>query len=108
MIVSAMICLSLVRKFLIDRGSSVSIIFKKVYDQRRMEAKDLILSKACILGFNSAATEAVGYVELPVELRDGDCTRVRILPFVVLDVDSQCNVFLDRSTIVGFRVAIAN
>ena len=60
----------------------------------KMETKDLKPSKARIHGFNGATTDAVGYVELPVELGQGERRRVRILPFVVLDVDSPYNVFL--------------
>ena len=45
MVISATIGPALVRRILIDCGSSVNIIFKKAYDQMRMEAKDLKPSK---------------------------------------------------------------
>ena len=48
MVISAMIGPALVG-ILIDCGSSVNIIFKKAYDQMRMEDKDLKLFKARIL-----------------------------------------------------------
>ena len=94
LVISATIGPTFVRRILIDCGSSVNIIFKKAYDQMKLETKDFNPSKARIHGFNGAATDAVGYVELPVELGQGECRRVRILPFIVLDDDSPYNVFL--------------
>ena len=107
MVISAMISPALVRRILIDCGSSVNIIFKKAYDQMKMEVKDLKPSKARVHGFNGAATDAIGFVELPVELGEGERRRVRILPFIVLDVDSPYNVFLGRPTLAEFRGALA-
>lgn len=59
MVISAMIDPVLVRKILIDHGSSVNIIFKKTYDQMLLEGKDLKPCKARIHNFNCIATEAV-------------------------------------------------
>ena len=73
----------------------------------KLEANDLKPCNARIHGFNGAATDAVGYVELPVELGQGERTRVRILPFIVLDVDSPYNVFLGRPALAEFGVALA-
>ena len=76
MVISATIGPAYVKRILIDCGSSVNIIFKKAYDQMKMETKDFKPSKACIHGFNGAATDAVGYVKLPVELGQGERRRV--------------------------------
>ena len=73
----------------------------------KMETKDLKPSKARIHSFNGAATDAVGFVELPVELGEGEHRRVRTLPFIVLDDDSPYNVFLGRPALEEFRAALA-
>ena len=49
----------------------------------------------------------MGYVELPVELGEGERRRVRILPFIVLHFDSPYNIFLGRPALVEFRAALA-
>jgi hypothetical protein len=108
MVISAIIGSALVKWILIDCGSSVNIIFKKAYDQMRMEAKDLEPSKIRIHGFNDVAIEAVSFVKLPVELGEGERKRVRILPFVFLDVDSPYNVFLGHLALPEFRAALAS
>mgnify|MGYP003362205481 CR=1 FL=1 len=77
-VILAMIGPALVRKTLIECGSSINIIFQTDYDQLRMEAKDLKPSTASIHGFNGVATEAAGYVELPMKLGEGDRRRVRM------------------------------
>ena len=46
-------------------------------------------------------------VELPVELGTGECRSIRILQFVVLDVESPYNAFLGRPALAEFRAIIA-
>lgn len=54
----------------------------------KMEAKDLKPYKVRIYGFNCAAIEAVGFVELPVELgeggRRGGCRFYRLLFWMLI------------------------
>ena len=92
---------------LVDNGSSVNIPFKKAFEQIRLEAKDLKPCEGWIRGFNGASMALMGYVELQVTLWQGDRQRVRILPFVVLDVESPYNAFLGRPALAEFRACIA-
>ena len=85
---------SLVHKMLVDNGSSVNILFKNAFKQMRLEAKDLKPCEGWLRGFNGASTAPMGYVELPVTLGQGDHQRVRILPFVIFDVESPYIAFL--------------
>ena len=96
-----------VHKVLVDNGSSVNILFKKAFDQMNLEIKDLKPCQGWIRGFNGASTAPMGYVELPVTLGEGERQRVRILPFVVLDVESPYNAFLGRPALAKFRACIA-
>ena len=63
---------TLVRKVLVDNGSSVNILFKKAFEQMRLEAKDLKPCQGWIRGFNGVSTSPMGFVELPVTLGQGD------------------------------------
>ena len=65
------------------------------------------MTKARIYGFNGMGTEAVGYVELPVELGIRDRRRVRMLLFIVMDIESPYNAILGRPALADFRAALA-
>jgi len=71
-----------------------------------MDVKDLKPCKARIHGFNSAASQLMGYVVLPVKLGSDDCTRVWMLPFLIMDVESPYNAFLRQSALTEFRAAV--
>jgi len=106
MVISAMIRQALVKKILVECGSLVNIILKQAYEQTKMEAKDMKPCKTHIHGFNGVAAEVVGFVELPTDLDCSDRTRVRMLPFIVLDVNSPHNALLGLSALVEFRAAL--
>ena len=48
-----------------------------------------------------------GLCRVTVTLGEGERQRVRILPFVVLDVESPYNAFLGRPALAKFRACIA-
>lgn len=51
------------QRILVDSGSSVNILFKRAYDQMKMEAKDLKPCQSRIHGFNRSATIPTGVVK---------------------------------------------
>ena len=73
----------------------------------KMEAKDLKPSKARTHSFNGMGTDVVGYIELPIELGIEERRRIRILSFIVLDIESPYNAFLGRPALADFRAALA-
>ena len=85
----------------------MNILFKRAYDQMKMEAKDLKPCQSRIHGFNGRATIPTGVGELPVELGTQERRRVWILQFVGPDIDSLYNTFLDRPALTEFKAAIA-
>ena len=96
-----------VHKVLVDNKSSVNILFKKTFDLMNLELKDLKPCEGWICGFNGASTTPMGYVELSVTLGEGEHQRVRILPFVVVGIESPYNAFLGRPALAKFRACIA-
>ena len=73
----------------------------------KVEAKDLKPTKARIYGFSGKGTEAVGYVEFPVELRVGNRSRIRMILFIVVDIDSPYNASISRPALAVFRATLA-
>ena len=107
LVITITISPAIVHKVLVDNGSSVNILFKKTFSQMKLEPKDLKPCEGWIRGFNGASTAPIGYVELSVTLGEGERQRVRILPFVVLDIESSYNAFLGQPALAKFRACIA-
>lgn len=106
-VITAVIGPATVHKVLVDNGSSVNILFKKTFDQMKLEPKDLKPCDGWVRGFNGSTTAPMGYVDLSVTLGEGDRQRVRILSFVVLDVPTSYNAFLGRPALAKFRAYLA-
>ena len=96
-----------VKHIFLNCGCSVNNNFKKAYDQRKVEAKVLKPTKARIYGFGGKGTEAVGYMELPVELGVGKRSRIRMILFIVVDIDSPYNASISRPALAVFRATLA-
>ena len=79
LVISAQVGPAWIKRILVDSGSSVNILFKRAYDQMKMEAADLKPCQSRVHGFNGSATIPTGMVELPVELGVGERQRVRML-----------------------------
>ena len=108
LVISAMIGPAFVKPIFLNCGCSVNINFKKAYDQRKVEAKVLKPTKARIYGFGEKGTEAVGYVELLVELGDGKRSRIRMILFIVMDIDPPYNAFIGRPAVAVLRATLAS
>ena len=79
LVISAQVGPAWMKRILVDSGSSVNILFKREYDQMKMEAKDLKPCQSRIHCFDGSASIPTGVVELPVELGVGERRRVRML-----------------------------
>ena len=76
LVISAQVGLAWMKRILVDSGSSVNILFKRAYDQMKMEPADLKPCQSRVHGFNGSATIPTGMMELPVELGVGERRRV--------------------------------
>lgn len=72
LVITTTIGLAIVRKVLVECGSSVNILFKKAYDQMMLEENDLKPCKSRIQRFKGTTAEPIGYVELLMVLGEGD------------------------------------
>ena len=64
-------------------------------------------TKARIYGFGGKGTEVVSYVELLVELGVGKRSRIRMILFIVMDIDLPYNAIIGRQAIADFRATLA-
>ncbi|KAK0606913.1 hypothetical protein LWI29_006196 [Acer saccharum] len=86
-----------VHRILIDNGSSVDILSAEVYDQLRLDRKDLQAFHTPLRGFGGAEVRSLGTVKLLVKIRKAPYQKTVLLDFVVVDTENwSYNALLGR------------
>ncbi|KAK0605041.1 hypothetical protein LWI29_022149 [Acer saccharum] len=75
-----------VLRVMIDNGSSADILSARVYDELRLDRKDLEPFHVPLKGFEGAEVRSLGTVKLPVRFGTAPCRRTILLDFVVVDI----------------------
>ncbi|KAK0570723.1 hypothetical protein LWI29_005524 [Acer saccharum] len=75
-----------VLRVMIDNGSSVDILISRVYDELRLDRKDLEPFHVSLKGFGGAEVRSLGTVNLPVRFGTVPCRRTILLDFVIVDI----------------------
>ncbi|KAK0607519.1 hypothetical protein LWI29_016174 [Acer saccharum] len=75
-----------VLRVMIDNGSSADILSARVYDELRLDRKDLEPFHVPLKGFVGAEVRSLGTVKLPVRFGTAPCRRTILLDFVVVDI----------------------
>ncbi|KAK1570704.1 hypothetical protein Q3G72_005980 [Acer saccharum] len=86
-----------VLRVMIDNGSSTDILSARVYDELRLDRKDLEPFHMPLKGFGGAEVRSLGTVKLPVRFGTAPCQRKILLDFVVVDIHNwSYNALLGR------------
>ncbi|KAK1558910.1 hypothetical protein Q3G72_008126 [Acer saccharum] len=97
LVISARIDHREVHRILIDNGSSADILSAEVYDQLRLDRKDLQPFPTPLRGFGGVEVRSLGTVKLPVKIRKAPCQKTVLLDFVVVDTENwSYNALLGR------------
>ncbi|KAK0582346.1 hypothetical protein LWI29_024479 [Acer saccharum] len=75
-----------VLRVMIDNGSSADILSARVYDELRLDRKDLEPFHVPLKGFGGAEVRSLGTVKMPVRFGTAPCRRTILLDFVVVDI----------------------
>ncbi|KAK0594737.1 hypothetical protein LWI29_027973 [Acer saccharum] len=75
-----------VLRVMIDNGSSADILSARVYDELRLDRKDLEPFHVPLKGFGGTEVRSLGTVKLPVRFGTAPCRRTILLDFVVIDI----------------------
>ncbi|KAK0602408.1 hypothetical protein LWI29_033042 [Acer saccharum] len=73
-------------RVIINNGSSTDILSARVYDELRLDRKDLDPFHVPLKGFRGAEVRSLGTVKLPVRFGTTPCRRTIQLDFVVVDI----------------------
>ncbi|KAK0605493.1 hypothetical protein LWI29_027475 [Acer saccharum] len=88
LVISARIGHREVHRILIDNGSSADILSVEVYDQLRLDRKDLQPFPTPLRGFGGVEVRSLGTVKLPVKIGKAPCQKTVLLDFVVVDTEN--------------------
>ncbi|KAK0594691.1 hypothetical protein LWI29_023748 [Acer saccharum] len=88
LVISARIGHREVHRILIDNGRSVDILSVEVYDQLRLDRKDLQPFHTPLRGFGGVEVRSLGTVKLPVKIEKAPCQKTVLLDFVVVDTEN--------------------
>ncbi|CAA0839531.1 Unknown protein, partial [Striga hermonthica] len=95
-----------VQRVFVDTGSSVNVIF---YDCLKRIELDIQLTPlhTLLFGFNGSEVASLGETMLVVVLGEGDLRKVKMVRFVVVDVESAYNVILGRPALNAFQAVVS-
>ncbi|KAK8948482.1 hypothetical protein KSP39_PZI005424 [Platanthera zijinensis] len=88
-----------VSRILVDNGSFVNVIFKKAFNEMRVESRRVLAADGPLFGFSGERKEVEGGVGLQVTL--GGLSRN--CRFVIVDAPSSYNAIFGRPLISAFR-----
>ncbi|KAL0286057.1 UNVERIFIED_CONTAM: hypothetical protein Sangu_2751800 [Sesamum angustifolium] len=107
LVISATLANFLVKKILVDSGSSADIIFYDAYVQLGIENAQLQKANTPLTGFSGEMIEPLGEVILPLSLGSLPKRSTKIVKFLVVKAPSAYNIILGRPSLNLFR-AIAS
>ena len=95
LVISIRIGPAMVRRVLVDQGSSAEVMYFNMFQALKIPAEDLHPTEVLLVGFNGAPVWPLGKITLPV--RAGSKTME--MDFIVVNVPSPYNAILGRAWI---------
>ncbi|KAF3558405.1 hypothetical protein F2Q69_00012948 [Brassica cretica] len=92
LVISLTIAKCLVKRILVDNGSSSNIIFQAAYKDLGLEEAALTRRVTPLIGFSGEVKQTAGEITLPI-YAEGVSMSTK---FLVVDCDSSCNMILGR------------
>ncbi|XP_012834007.1 PREDICTED: uncharacterized protein LOC105954870 [Erythranthe guttata] len=93
----------LVKKIIVDGGSSADIMYLHVFKQLGIDNARFSPISTPLKGFTGESILSMGEVELPVSLGKDPCRITKLIKFLVVDKPSPYNIILGRPTIHTFK-----
>ncbi|KAL0283133.1 UNVERIFIED_CONTAM: hypothetical protein Sangu_2909400 [Sesamum angustifolium] len=107
LVISPMLANFLVKKVLVDSGSSADIMFYDTYVQLGIDNAQLRKVNTPLTGFSGEIIEPLGEVMLPLSLGSLSKRSTKMVKFLVVKAPSAYNIILGTSSLILFR-AIAS
>ncbi|XP_012852376.1 PREDICTED: uncharacterized protein LOC105971987 [Erythranthe guttata] len=103
LVVTTTVANFLVKKILVDGGSSADIMYLHAFKQLGIDNARFSPISTPLKGFTGEGILSMGEVELPVSLGEDPCRITKIIKFLVVDRPSPYNIILGRPAIHTFK-----
>ena len=97
----------IVKRVLVDTGSSVNILYKSSLERMGLSSKDLEPCSQTIYGFSGEGMTPSGMIKLPLTAGTSPLSRTVLASFIVIDCPSAYNVVMGRPILVELRVVVS-
>ncbi|GMN53160.1 hypothetical protein TIFTF001_022301 [Ficus carica] len=98
---------NVIRRVLIDNGSSADILFMDAFTRLRIEGAVLTPARTSPYRFTGECVRAVGTVSLPVTVGDDPKRVTRMVEFIIVDRPFVYNVILGRPTLNTLKAMVS-
>jgi len=89
-----------VRKILVDQGSSVDILYWKTFKKLQIPESDIQYYKDQIVGFSGERVDTRGYIDLYTKFGEGAATcKVIKIRYLLVEANTSYNVLLGRPSL---------
>ncbi|XP_072064560.1 uncharacterized protein [Arachis hypogaea] len=96
-----------VRKVLLDPGSSADVLFYSTFSKMNLSEKLIQPSSGELVGFSGERVPIKGYIWLRTTMGDNPLSRTLDIQYLIVDCPSPYNIILGRPALNMFRVVIS-
>ena len=107
LVVEMQIANMIVKRVLVDTGSSVNILYKSSLERMGLSSKDLEPCNQTIYGFSGEGMTPSGMIKLPITAGTSPLSRTVLASFIVVDCPSAYNVVMGRPILVDLRAVVS-
>lgn len=107
LVVEMQIANMIVKRVLVDIGSSVNILYKSSLESMGLSSRDLEACNQTIYGFSGEGMSPSGMIKLPITAGTSPLSRIVLASFIVVDCPSAYNVVMGRPILVELRAVVS-
>ncbi|XP_072062188.1 uncharacterized protein [Arachis hypogaea] len=97
----------LVRKVILDSGSSADVLFYSTFLKMKLSEKLMQPSSGELVGFSGERVPIKGYIWLKTMMGEGSLSRTIDMQYLVVDCPSPYNIILGRPALNMFRAVVS-
>ncbi|XP_072064520.1 uncharacterized protein [Arachis hypogaea] len=106
-VITAQVGEPLVKKILMDPGSSADVLFYSTFQKMNLSDKILQPSSGELVGFSGERVSIRGYIWLQTTFGDYPNNRTLEIPYLVVDCKSPYNIILGRPSLNAFNAVVS-